>query len=169
MKKLLFIGLPLLIVLAAGGAAGAAALGFVQIPFLPFGKKKGRSIPPPKDDGRGGPFASTFVQANSLGRQVEAKAVEKPKAVPVVKPPPDTGPGEERLASLWGELPPERLPAVIEGWPPAQLGRILALMDDEVVANLLAALPAPKAKTLSRAVATATDEKAAKVHTVVEK
>lgn len=169
MKKLLLLGLPLLLVLAAGGAVGAAALGFAKIPFLPFGKKKGRPLPTPKDDGRGGPFASTFAQANALGRRVEAQAATKPKAVTPVKPPPDTGPGEERLASLWGEIPPERLVTVIEGWPPAQLGRILALMDDEVVANLLAALPAPKAKALSQAVAAATDEKAAKIHTAGEK
>lgn len=166
MKKLLFIGLPLLILLGAGGVVGAAALGFVKIPFLPFGKKKGKLLPPPKDDGRGGPFAPLLAQTAALAREAQAAAPAKP---PAPRPPVDTGPGEARLASLWGAMPPEKLPAVVEGWPPAQLGRILVLMDDEAVAGLLAALPPAKAKTLSQAVAAATDERVAKVHTNGEK
>ena len=54
-------------------------------------------------------------------------------------------------------------------WPEAELGRILALMDTDAVTALLAALPPERAASLSRAVAAATDETAAKVHTVAQK
>ena len=116
-----------------------------------------------KDDGRGGPFASLLAQGDALGRQI-SRLPAPAKAASAARKPVDTEPGEAKLAGLWAELPPDRLVAVVEGWPPAQLGRILAQMDDEAVTNLLAALPAPKAAALSRAVADAADEKASKVH-----
>lgn len=162
MKKLVLIGVPLLLVLGGGGVVGAAALGKLKVPFLPFGKKRSE---PPKDDGMGGPFASWLVSADGYARQA-AYVPPKPPIPPT--PPPDPGPGEAKLAGLWTELPTDRLVLLVEKWPRPAVGRILAMMDDEPVTSLLAALPPEKAADLSRAVAAATDEKAAKVHPETE-
>ena len=158
MKKAL-LALPLLLLLGGGGTVGLAALGVVKVPFLPFGKKKGP--PPPKDDGRGGPLAATLALLDSWERQAEA--TKPPKAPAPPAPPPDTGPGETKLASLWNEMPTDKVAALVAKWPEAQLGRILAQMDDEAVTNLLAFLPPARAASLSRTVAGATDERAQKV------
>ena len=146
--------------LGGGGIVGAAFLGKIRVPFLPFGKRK--PPPPPEDDGKGGPFALWLASADTLERL--GSVLPPPKPVPPL-PPPDPGPGEARLAALWTELPTDRLVALVEKWPRPQIGRILCLMDDEPITNLLAALPPARAADLSRAVAAATDEKAAKVHT----
>ena len=153
--------MPLALLLGVGATVGLAFVGLVDVPFLPFHKAKRKGPPPPKDDGRGGPFAPMLALAQSYGRLAEKPPAKGPAPLPE---PPDTGPGEEKLAGLWGEMPVDRLVPIVQGWPPAPLGRILSRMDDEAVTNLLAALPAPKAAELSRAVARATDEKAAKVH-----
>ena len=134
-------------------------VGVVNVPFLPFGKKKGP--PPPKDDGRGGPFAATVALLESFERQADSTKPEKKPTPP--PPPPDTGPGEAKLASLWNELPTEKVASLVEKWPVGQLGRVLAQMDDEAVTNLLAALPPERAASLSKLVAIATDERAQKV------
>lgn len=157
MKKIL-IAIPVLLVLGGGGVVGVAVLGLVKVPFLPFGKK---GLAPPADDGKGGPFAGWLVSADGYARQA-AYVPPKPPTPPA--PPPDPGPGEARLAGLWTELPTDRLVMLVEKWPRPAVGRILALMDDKPVTDLLAALPPEKAADLSRAVASATDEKASKVH-----
>lgn len=140
---------------------GAAMLGFAKIPFLPFGKKKAVAKAP-KDDPRGGPLAPYLAMARTIARQAD---VAPPKAPPPPAVKPETGPGEAKLASVWAELPPDRLATVVAKWPPTQLGRILSRMDEDAVTALLADLPADRAASLSRAVAAATDEAAAKVHT----
>lgn len=140
-------------------------LGFVKIPFLPFGKKK-PVVKLPKDDGKGGPLAPYLAMATEVARLADVPP--PPKAAPPA-PKADTGPGEAKLAALWAEIPPAKLAAVVGKWPEAQLGRILALMDEDAVTALLAALPPERAASLSQAVAKATDESAAKVHTDAQK
>ncbi len=161
---MLFIVLPL-VLLVAGSAVGLAMLGFVKIPFLPFGKKK-VAVKAPKDDGKGGPFASYLTFADSVARQAEmatpAKLTPRPSK-------PDTGPGEAKLAALWAEMPADRLAAIVGKWPEAQLGRILALMDSDAVTGLLAGVPPGRGAALTLAVAGATDESAAKVHMETKK
>lgn len=161
MKKVLLILVPLLL-LGGGTTVGLAMLGIVNVPFLPFGKKR---TPPPVDDGKGGPMARTFLQIAAAGVGLENAVAAAKKAVPPAPPapPPDTGPGEAKLAGLWAEMPTPQLAAIVEKWPQPQLGRILAKMDEEAVTNLLAALPPPKAIEISKSVADATDEKAKKV------
>ena len=140
-------------------------LGFVKIPFLPFGKKKAFAKIP-KSDPKGGALAPYLAMAGAAVRQAN---VVPPKAPPPPAVRPETGPGEAKLASLWAELPPDRLATVVAKWPPAPLGRILSRMDEDAVTALLAGLPPDRAASLSRAVAAATDEAAAKVHTEVGK
>ena len=164
MKKALLFGLPL-VLLALGSTVGLAYVGIIKVPFLPF-KKKGPK--PPEDDGKGGPFAPFLAAAERLGRGVGAAPATKGASAPPA-PPRDPEPGEKKLASLWAEMPPDRLVALVEKWPEPQLGRILARMDEEAVTTLLATLPPRRAASLSRAVAAATDERAEKVRANAEK
>lgn len=154
---MLLIGLPLILLLG-GVAVGLSVIGIVHIPFLPFGKKPAK-VPP--DDGKGGPFAPYLAMAASVDRRFATETPVKKETKPKV----DTGPGEAKLADLWSTLPPDRLAALVAKWPDAQLGRILALMDDEPVSALLASLPPTRAAALSQLIATATDESAGKVRT----
>ncbi len=152
-----------LLLLGGGSVVGLAMLGLINVPFLPFGKKV--TLPPP-DDGKGGPLFRPFVAIAAAGKSLENAIAEAKKIVPPTPPvpPPDTGPGEAKLASLWAEMPTEQLVPIVNKWPQPQLGRILAKMDNEVVTKLLAALPADRAIEISKSVAAATDERAIKVH-----
>ena len=160
MKKALLIVVPLVLLLG-GGAVGLAALGLVKVPFLPFGKKRLAKVPP--DDGKGGPFASWLAMAKGYAAQQTSLDEAAKNVPPPPKPPPDASAGEAKLAALWAEMPPDKLAALTEKWPAAELGRILAQMDGDAVTELLSTLPVPRASALSRAVAAATDEKAEKV------
>ena len=165
MKKGLLIALPLLLILGGAATVGLDMAGMVNVPFLPFGKKRIKS---PPDDGKGGPFASLLARASVAVRQAEAAASREaatapppPKAAP--KPALDTGPGEAKLAGLWAAMPTDRVVAIAAKWPSDGLGRILAQMDEDAAAKLLAALPPARAADLSRALAKASDEKSAQI------
>ncbi len=168
MKKVLLVLLPILLI--GGIVTGLAFVGIVKVPFLPFGKNKAVAKAP-KDDGKKGPFVPFVAMAAKAAKDMEREAaLVKAKAPkPEAAPPVDPEPGERKLAGLWAEMPTDRLAAMVEKWPEPQLGRILSNMDEEAVTSLLAALPAPRAASLSRAVAAATDERASKVHTNGEK
>lgn len=166
-KKLLLIGLPLVLLIGAGTTVGLAFVGKIHVPFLPFKRKK--PVAPPKDDGKGGPFAPFELASAGLVRRVETEFAQKKAAPTPPAPPIDPEPGERKLAALWVEMPTDRLAAVVAKWPEPQVGRILAKMDEEAVTNLLAALPPERAVSLSKAVAVATDESAAKVRSDREK
>ena len=162
MKKGLLIGVPLLLFLAVGSTVGLSMLGIVNVPFLPFGKKKPKPI---ADDGKGGPMARTFLMVSAVGKTLgdEAARASRVKAPAAPKPAIDSGPGEAKLAGLWGEMPTDRLVSIVEKWPEPQLGRILTKMDEEALTKLLAAMPPERAARLSGLIAAETDKQAAKV------
>lgn len=161
MKKVLII-VPLLLVVGSAATVGLSMAGIVNVPFLPFGKKK---VKLPKDDAKGGPFKPYLALAPLLDRLAKEPPV-KPPAPPgntKTPPPADLGPGEAKLAVLWAEVPTDKLTAMVAKWPPASLGRIFAQMDEDAVAKLLATLPSDQAAAISKAVAAATVERAGKV------
>jgi hypothetical protein len=162
LKKGLLIGVPLLLFLVGGTVVGLSMLGIVNVPFLPFGKKKPHVV---ADDGKGGPMARTFLMVSAVGKTLQDDAARASRAKPPAppKPPFDTGPGEAKLAGLWGEMPTDRLVTIVEKWPEPELGRILTKMDEEALTKLLAAMPADRAAKLSQLIATETDKQAAKV------
>jgi hypothetical protein len=163
LKKSLLIGVPLLLFLVGGTTVGLSMLGIVSVPFLPFGKKK---LPHPVvDDGKGGPMARTFLMVSAVGKTLgdEAARAARIKVPAAPQAAVDTGPGEAKLAGLWGEMPTDRLVSIIEKWPEPELGRILTKMDEEALTKLLAAMPADRAARLSQLIAAETDKRAAKV------
>ena len=149
----------MLLVVGGGVAFGLAKVGIVNIPPISPAKRK-RVMP---DDGKGGPFAVALATSASLFQRAEESTAREAAVAPPPPPVPkiDPGPGEAKLAGLWASLPTDRLVALVAKWPEPELGRILAKMDEDAAAKLLGALPPPRAASLSRALANATDEKAA--------
>jgi hypothetical protein len=141
-KKLLLIGIPLLAVISA--VAGLAVMGIIKVPFL-----KGR----PKD-------------AKPTAGAKKPPQTAKPKPPPTPSTPKPTLPakqtpsastsdpakGVKKVAKLWNEMEVAKLQELTADWTEPDLARVLAQMETEKVAELLAALPPKRASALTRAI-----------------
>ncbi len=147
MKKLIMIGLPVLI-LAVG--AGLVLTGVVNIPGLSPKKATAKAnsayteAKDPKIDPKKDPPAKV------------AEAKPKPPAPKVdatvmIENKPEVG--QKKLAKLWNEVEVSALKDMIKDWKETELAAVLIRMDAAKVAELLSALEPKRASALSRELA----------------
>ena len=166
MNKALIIGFPLLLILVAGGVAGAAYMGKINIPGLTPKKKKPVAI---SKDPRGGLLDKLITPvAKVVGKAMKDAEVAKKTAPPVKKvaaPVQQTDAGLTKLAAVWSEVEPDKLEEITKDWPVGELAKILAKMEDAKVAEYLALLKSPRSATISAAIKKEADAAALKAVT----
>lgn len=156
LKKVLFIGLPIVMLLSGGAAA--VMLGLIKIPGLklPFGKPAtvaSKAKPPAKSTKK--PAKKTVKPKPAVKPTPKPVKTPPPAVVVAAKPaPPTTDPvqGIKKVAKLWNGLDAAQLMPIVKDWKDPELAKVLTKMDADKVAELLAALPPKRASTLSRAI-----------------
>lgn len=148
LKKVLLITLP--IVMLLGGGVAAVFLGLVKIPGvrLPFGPKPAAVAN--KDPKKDKPKVATTKPVPKVTPPVQTPPAVSVRATPV--PTTDPSVGVKKVAKLWNELEPDKLQLIIADWKDPDAATVLAKMDPERVADLLAMLPPKRASALSRAI-----------------
>ncbi len=137
MKKVLFIGVPLLLII--GTVLGLGFFGIIKIPYITRVKKAKPT--------------AAVAKAKAPPPVVPPKAETKAATKVVDKTPPtDETAGNKKLAKLWGDLDAAKLQPIVADWKDQDLAKVLVLMDSDKVGELLASMPAPKASKLSRAI-----------------
>ena len=127
----------LLAVIALGGLViGLGYAGVLYIPGISAVKKRGAK-----------PQVVTNVVTQAPTVQPPAPKITQPQTQTPIKPPPD---GTDRVAKLWSSLDVESIQKILDKWPSGETLPILAKMNDEKLAELLAKLPPAKAAELSR-------------------
>lgn len=128
------------LVLIGGGMIGAALFGVINVPGLTPAKK-----------------TKATAGANELYAEVPAQKLASPVAkkvrppIPKPEPPkPDLDSGAKQVAKLWNGIPTERLKDIVKEWSDDDLARVLRKMDTDKAVELLAALDAKRASSLSR-------------------
>lgn len=134
------------LVAVGGGIVGAALTGVIDIPGLTPKKGKHGAL-----YGEGG---------ERLYTETTAKAPPKPPPPPKrpAEPEEDLEPivvvdpaqGAKKLATLWMELPAEKVRDLSKDWPVEDLASVLVAMDEEKAAKIIALLDASRASKLSR-------------------
>jgi hypothetical protein len=141
-KKLLLIGIPLLAVISA--VAGLVMMGIIKVPFLK-GKPKN-----PK------PVAGAKKPTQTIKPKPPPMPETAKPALPAKQsssaPTSDPAKGVKKVAKLWNEMEVAKLQELTTDWTEPDLARVLAQMETEKVAELLAALPPKRASALTRAI-----------------
>lgn len=124
MKKLLIIGLPLLLVGGGGAVFTLGKLGIVKIPGITPPKKVAKSDKEKKAE----PVAKK--PKKQPPPKVEASATPaEPQTDPTL--------GQEKLAELWNEMDVKVLSKVTAKWTDLELAPVLQKMDSGKVVELL--------------------------------
>lgn len=139
MKKVLIIGLPLLLVGGGGTVFTLGKMGIVNIP----------GITPPKK----------AVKSDKDKKQ-QSTTAKKPKKKPITpkieaaaepaEPKNDPMQGYAKLADLWSEMEADVLKSVTLDWKEGELAPILKQMDTAKVAEFITAVAATDAKRADR-------------------
>lgn len=138
MKKLLIIGLPLLLVGGGGTVFTLGKLGIVSIPGITPPKK----VAKPSKEKEPEPVAKK-PKKNPEPPRIEARvAPAAPKSDPSL--------GNEKLAQLWNEMEVGVLLSVTSGWSEAELAPVLEQMDNSKVAEFITAVAAKSAERADR-------------------
>lgn len=143
MKKLIFIGLPVVIL---GVGVGLVLTGVVKIPGINTKKATAKAN-------------QLYTEGKDPAKVV--KKEEPPKAPPKKETPPpkvdaevlvEKKPelGEKKLAKLWNEIEAPVLKDIVKDWKDAELASILVRMDSAKVAELLGSLEPKRASQISR-------------------
>ncbi|MCW5939124.1 MAG: hypothetical protein KF884_03700 [Fimbriimonadaceae bacterium] len=140
MKKPLIIVAIVVPILLGGGVLGAALAGVINIPGLTPKRAK-----PPVPYGEPSLPTPTRPEAKPALKRptptVKVDAVAK-----------DAEQGAKKLASLWNNLPVEKLVELAAAYSDDELARVVLVMDPEKASELLASLDGKRAATLSKQV-----------------
>lgn len=135
MKKVLFIGLPLLVI--GGGVVGAAMMGAIDIPGLTPAKKKSNATAQYSEP----PEESPVVQRREPAPEATPAAVE---------PPPDMVKGRKALAKLWNEIDAAKILEIVRDWQDDELAEQLRYLEPEKTAEVLGIMKADRASKISK-------------------
>jgi hypothetical protein len=139
-KKPLIIVAAVVPILLGGGVVGAAMAGVINIPGLTPKKAKPAALygeptlptVPPKDVKPAPKRPSPTVKVDAVAK--------------------DAVKGAKKLASLWNNLPVEKLVELAAAYSDDELARVVLVMDPEKASELLAGLEAKRAAALSKQV-----------------
>lgn len=139
MKKILIIGLPLLIVGGGGTVFTLGKLGIVNIP----------GVTPPKKVAK----AEKEKKATQTAAKKPKKRPAEPEIEATVKPvEPQTNPnqGHAKIAKLWNEMEVGVLKSLTADWKDSDLAPILQRMDNTKVAEFISLIAEKDAKRADR-------------------
>ncbi len=154
----LLIPLLIAIIVIGGTFIGLGYAGVVNIPGItPEKKAKQANAADVAQQG-----ADEANQQNKATLQTTANpAAPAEQEPPAVEPPSAPSPepeviqqpdGTERVAKLWASMDAQKVAALVQAWKDGDVVMILAKMDDEKLAEVLAALPPEKALEISRGI-----------------
>ncbi len=149
MKKLMMIIIPL--VLALGGAFGAAKMGMIQIPGI-TPKKKGATAMYGSDKDAAAMYGNDKDKAPVVKAEEPPKVANKPPVEEKKEPEFELDPvqGRKKLAKLWNAMDVDKLTAIATDWKDEDLAPQFLVMDPEKVALLLGKLDAKRASKISK-------------------
>lgn len=143
------------IIVLGGVTIGLGYAGVINIPGITPSKKAKPAAEPAEAQSstESSPTAADKADAPKQGAQsVEAPSqVEVPPSAPSAEAAPRKD-GTERLAKLWTTMDAQKVAALVEKWKDGDVLLVLAKMDDEKLAEVLAALPPERALELSRGI-----------------
>lgn len=141
-KGKLIIILVVALVVLGGGFFGLAFAGIVKVPGItPKNKlKRAQAL-----------YGDKKEEVKPAPKKVAPKPSpeNRPAAPPTPAPKLDMEKGAAAVAEIWNALPPEKVVEISKDWSEEDLSRVLALMEIERTASILALLPAKRASDLS--------------------
>jgi hypothetical protein len=138
LKKPAVVVLILLPLILGAGAVGAALAGLINVPGLTPKKQTAPGLTGGKPQ-EAQPAPSAKAPARRLQPTVKIETVAK-----------DAERGDKKLASLWNNLPADRLVRLASDYSDEDLARVVLAMDPEKAAELLAGLEPKRAALLSK-------------------
>jgi hypothetical protein len=143
------------IIVIGGTTIGLGYAGVINIPGITPSKRTQVAVKPEE-----GKEAAKDTSGSAAGVQEPTQEGSAPESAPQEEPPPPSPPveepppkdGTERLAKLWATMDAQKVAALVEKWKDGDVLLVLAKMDDEKLAEVLAALPPERALELSRGI-----------------
>lgn len=143
------------IIVIGGTTIGLGYAGVINIPGITPSKRT-QTAAQPKESEQSAKEAPSETPSGGQAATEGAKPEEPPQqeSPPAPQPAKEAPPkdGTERLAKLWATMDAQKVAALVEKWKDGDVLLVLAKMDDEKLAEVLAALPPERALELSRGI-----------------